>query len=170
MFEAPTDEGHAANPNYSNDHPDASISMFKSKGTSYQGEFVWYPQGDEGGLRYGSFMRPTALMPDASETTVYTEARFGQAYISSQEFIDGGAFGGVAVDVPGWYGKIGEFAVGFGDGHAARVKIRKQGTMYDIQGFDPERYPNRSVMARGAGWRVDCFPAPWIAEHFTGNP
>ena len=109
-------------------------------------------------------------MPDAAQTTVYTEARFGQAYISAQEFIDGGAFGGVAVDIPGWHGRIGEFAVSFGDGHSAKVKIRREGTMYPITGFDSTRYPNRSVMARGPGWRVDCFPAPWVAEHFTGNP
>ena len=115
-------------------------------------------------------MRPLSLMPDASETTLYTEARFGQAYISSQEYIDGGALGGTPVDVPGWYGKIGQFAVGFADGHAAKIKIRKNGTMYPINGFDTERYPNANGMARGAGWRVDCFPAPFVIETFAGNP
>ena len=140
IFHTPTDEGHVANPNYQDPHPDATKSMFLSKGTSYQGEFVWFGAG-EAALRFGSFMRPASLMPDASETTLYTEARFGQAYISSQEFVDGGAFGGTAVDVSGWYGKIGEFAVGFADGHAAKIKIRKTGTMYPIDGFDTERYP-----------------------------
>lgn len=169
IFHAPTDEGHVANPNYQDPHPDASRSMFLSKGNSYMGEFVWF-DGDPGAFRFGAFMRPVSLMPDASQTTLYTEARFGQAYISSQEFVDGGAFGGTAVDVPGWYGKIGEFAVGFADGHSAKIKIRKNGTMYPISGFDPVRYPTAQVMARGAGWRVDCFPAPWVRESFIGNP
>ncbi len=172
IFEAPNDEGHEINPNYTGSWPDDLISMRLSRGTSYQGEFVWFRATPplEGALRYGSFMRPTSLMPDASETTVFTEARFGQAYISAEEFVEGGTLGDVPFDVTGWYGKIGEFAVSFGDGHAAKIKIRKKGTMYHVNEFDILRYPNRRVMARGPGWRVDCFPAPFVAEHFVGNP
>ena len=169
IFRAPNDEGHAVNPNYEDAWVDSRKSMFLSKGTSYQGEFVWFNSGGVG-LRFGTFMRPSSRIPDTAQTVLFTEARFGQAYISSQEFIDGGAFGGTAVDVPGWYGKIGEFAVSFADGHAAKVKIRKQGSVYPISGYDSVRFPFRTVMARGPGWRVDCFPAPFVTEHSAGNP
>ncbi len=176
IFRAPNDEGHAPNPNYEDSWVDSRKSMFLSKGTSYQGEFVWINSSDGDtpvGLRFGTFMRPSTLIPVTSETVLFAESRFGQAYISAQEFINGGAFGGIAVDVPGWYGKIGEFAADFADGHAAKIKIRKEGTMYQMTrgaggGLGGNLF--RSVMARGPNWRVDCFPAPLVKEHSVGLP
>ncbi len=168
-FHAPADVGQTPNPNYWDPWVDSTTSMALSKGTSYQGDFIWFNAGGVG-LRFGTFMRPRDLMPVPSETTLFYESRFGQAFISSQEFIDGGAFGGTAVDVPGWYGDKSKFCVLFADLNAHMVKVRSQGDLFPISSFDPVVYPNRSVMARGPGWRIDCFPAPFIEEHSIGDP
>ncbi len=73
-------------------------SMFHAFGTSYQGDFLWFP-GDwdaygNTGLRYGSFMRPYEMVAKPSELLLFAESRFMQAYLSTTEFIAGGALEG----------------------------------------------------------------------------
>lgn len=174
IFEAPRDEGMVVSTTYdgeplSGNNSDHLLNMFKSKGTSYMGNPINLQAGDKA-YRYCSFMRPTTLMPDPAETVVYSESRFIQALFHSEEFVAAGAFGGTPMPVPGWYGKIGEFNVAFGDGHVARVRIRKEGDVYRHTDFDPVKYPYADIMGRGTGWRTDCFPEKFIVEHWFGNP
>jgi hypothetical protein len=158
-----------SNPNYGGDTPIELRSVNQAKGTSYQGDFVWF-NGGSFGLRFGAFMRPVTLMPDPSQLVLFYESRFSQAFISAEEFIAGGAFGGTPVDVPGWYGKLGEFASSFCDGHAARIKLRRKGDMFPLNSFQ-QNYPTTwQIMARGTGWRIDAFPQKMIREEFVGNP
>src|SRR5262249_24184010 len=114
VFHAPADQGDAPNPNSGPGSNDAAISMAKAYGTSYQGDFLWIPSGNTG-QRFGMFMRPLNMVPAPSETTLFYEARFAQAYISTQEFVAGGAFGGTPTEVPGWYDDKPKFASLFAD-------------------------------------------------------
>src|SRR5262249_17595451 len=143
-----------------------SSSMYKAMGTSYQGDFVWYPS-QEGSLpvskRFGSFMNPVSKIKTGSELLLFYESRFGQAFLSTQEVIDAGTLGdnSVAVDVPGWHGKLGEFNATFCDGSGRKVKCTHQGDMMDIvTQVDPATNPYRNGMLRGNGtnWRYDNFP------------
>ncbi len=72
--------------------------------------------------------------------------------------------------MPGWYGDKSKFGVLFADLSVRTIRLNKSGDMYPIDSFDPVKFPNRLVMARGPGWRIDCFPAPWIEEHYEGDP
>lgn len=166
IFHAPADYGFAPGPS----KPDGGdISVARWTGTSYKGESIYFSVFPNAN-RFGTFMRPLNLIPVPAETTLFYEARFAQAFISSEEFIAGGAFGGIPTTVPGWYGDKSKFCVLFADGGVRTIRLRQSGDMYPIDSFDPVEYPYRSVMARGPGWRIDCFPAPFVVEHPVGNP
>jgi len=170
IFDCPSDAGQIPSSLYGGDTPAQLRRFADAKGTSYQGEFIWF-NSNSVGLRFGSFMRPNNRIPDTGLTLLFYEARFAQAFMHSQEFVDGGAFGGPSLPVPGWHGKMGEFTAVFTDGHGGVLKCRRQGDVFPINGYDPVLFPQRIVMARGrSGWRTDCFPAPMLREYFVGNP
>lgn len=159
-------------------------SMYEMMGTSYQGDFIWYGGPNEGiystARRFGSFLCPTNKIKSSSEMLLFYEGRFAQAYLSSQETIDGGSFPGSAVfDIPGWHGKLGEFSASFCDGSARKVLCKSKGDMVDtLTTFDPTVYPERNVMYRGNGWRYDNFPysdhstnlTDWVKEYGANPP
>ncbi len=160
-------------------------SMYDMMGTSYQGDFIWYggptePGGFSTGRRFGSFLCTTNKIKAPSEMLLFYEGRFAQAYLSSQESVDGGSFPGAAVfDIPGWHGKPGEFSASFCDGSARKVNCKSKGDMVDtLVTFDPTTYPERSVMYRGNGWRYDNFPysdhsdqlLDWVKEYGRNPP
>jgi len=147
--------------------------MWKERGTSYQGDFVWFggpnDLGQPTALRYGSFMRPVSMVPNASETLLFYEGRFAQAFFSTAECA--AVNGGTPIDVAGWHGKMCEFNAVMMDGHAQRITLHNRGDMVDIVSkIDPVQYPYRAGMFRGVGWRYDAFPARFVVEHRTGNP
>jgi len=167
----PGEEGQIPNLNFGADNPTQEVSMFRAVGTSYMGDFIWFPgpTGSEPALRYGSFMRPGNLIPDSGQTIMFYESRFAQAYLSTEEFIKGGGVdGAVTATVKGSHRDFGIFNVGFLDGHADKVKVLKTGTMVNPLTFNGSRYPFRSGMARGNGWRYDAFPEKFIQEYFGG--
>lgn len=185
-FQCPGDQGYARVPNYKPgylytnpctvDELDTALDgpVWRGFGTSYQGDFLWFRGPNELGgqtsLRIGSFMRPLSTVINASETLLFYEGRFAQAFLSTNELRDAGN-GGVAVDVPGWHGKLGEFNTSMLDGHAQKVKHLSRGYQVDLLvNFDPSQYPYRSAMARGNGWRYDSCPGKPVVEHGIGNP
>jgi len=160
-------------------------SMYDMMGTSYQGDFIWYggptePGGYTTARRFGSFLCPSNKIKAPSEMLLFYEGRFAQAYLSTQESVDGGAFPGAEVfDIPGWHGKPGEFSISFCDGSARKAVCRSKGDMIDtLTVFDPQVYPERNVMFRGNGWRYDNFPysdhsdnlIDWVKEYGANPP
>ncbi|MCZ6681963.1 MAG: hypothetical protein O7B26_02195, partial [Planctomycetota bacterium] len=86
-------------------------------------------------------MRPHNLIPVPAETTLFYEARFAQAFIASQEFVDGGGFGGgTPVTVPGWYGDKSKFGVLFADQSVRTIRVNQSGDMFPIDSFDPVKF------------------------------
>ncbi len=185
-YVCPGDTGYAAVPNYrpqwvsaapcTVDELDEGVMspVWQGWGTSFQGDFLWYGGPNEYGSptarRIGSFMRPLSTVVNGSETLLFYEGRFAQAFLSTREIIDAGN-GGVAIDVAGWHGKMCEFNASMLDGHVEKVKLRSRGDQVDLLlNFDPQKYPYRSGMARGNGWRYDAFPGRLVVEHTTGNP
>lgn len=183
-YQCPSDEGTLENPNYEPrfndpqpcDDVQAGVwreSMFRAAGTSYQGDFLWFAttvQGESAANRLGSFMRPSSIMPNAAEQLLFYEGRFGQAWLSAQEWTD--VNGGTALDVPGWHGKLCEFNAVMCDGHAQKVKLCRENDMIDIAASFPaaEWGPFRNILARGNGWRVDALRGPPVRERFRGDP
>lgn len=184
IFHAPRDEGEVATLSSSsfpsglphfNETPDALLSMFKERGTSYRGGSVLMNalNGPLRMQRSDTFMRPQNMMPDTSETVLFSEARFQQATLATEEVVGFGAVGGTQVgEVMGWYNKVGEFNIVFADGHGARVRVRQRGDVFPFNGYDQNQWGVDRVphMVRGPGWRMDCFPAPYIIERTVGNP
>lgn len=174
FFTCPSDQGQISSTLYGGGTPAQLRRFADAKGTSYQGEFIWFVSsylGQTTGLRFSTFMRPTNRIPDASKSLLFYEARFAQAFMHSQEFVAEGPFGGPSVPVTGWHGKYGEFTGAFADGHAETLKCRRQGDVFPMTSYDINTFPLRQVMVRGrSGWRNDCFPAPMVREFFVGNP
>lgn len=185
-YHCPTDTGAANNPNYfpvcSDPRPcsaaeadeRAAASMYAAKGTSYQGDFIWFAGVEEGqpvARRFGSFLRPASTMVSASELTLFYETRFAQAFLSTQERADawGAAAGGAVVAVPGWHGAESRFNVLLCDGNVRTVSVRPRGDALDVVSlFPPDDATPRSAMIRGSGWRIDNLPmasGAWIVEH-----
>lgn len=164
-FQCPSDKGMVDLANgYVDAYPTSVTSMWESKGTSYQGEFIWFNAGTHG-LRVGPFLRPSNLIPQSAEVVLFFESRFAQAYLQSSEYVAGGPFGGDVVDIPGWHGKLGQFNVAFTDGNVRNITVLKQGWVTNPQSYNQNEYPLRDVMIRGRSWRVDCFPERLIREN-----
>lgn len=148
-------------------------SMFEAFGTSFQGDFLWYPGPTDiygpTALRYGSFMRPYELVTNPSELLLFAESRFMQAYLSTKEFLDGGALEGDPASVASWH-EPGGFNLLLIDGHVINAPISVSGSLIPLDSFPINDYQYRSVMARGSGWRVDAFPEAFVVERRQGNP
>lgn len=161
-------------------------SMYSAVGTSYQGDFISFrgvASNDRPvAKRPGAFLLPSSRMQQPDQLLLFYEARFAQAMLSTQEAVDaGGAFGGTALDIPGWHGKLGEFNVAAADGSARKVTLLSRGSAVDTAAvFDAAKFPYRSVMYRGRNndWRYDNLPytdnnpdslADWVTEYITGN-
>ena len=148
-------------------------SMYQAFGTSFQGDFIWFPGGGDiygsTGLRYGSFMRPYEMVTKPSELLLFAESRFMQAYMSTAEFIAGGAFKGDPTAVAPWHASAG-FNLLLIDGHVMNAPINVSGSLIPLDSFPLDDYPYRVVMARGSGWRVDSFPEAFVVERRVGNP
>ena len=169
LYRCPGNEGQVANPDYGGDTPDSLESMFKYKGNSYQGDFIWYRSGNTG-YRYGSFMRPVNQFTDTGKNLLFYECRFAQAFLTTEEFAPSLNFTPVTSPIPGSHAKLGDFNVSFADGHAARIKVLPRGTMVNPNSLDANRYPYRDGMARGLEWWYDNFPRPFILEEGVGDP
>lgn len=166
-YVCPGDTGIVKNPNYEPRYHDAAPfsaaegkeiferSVVQATGTSYQGDFLWVAAHDKGlaARRFGPFLRPQSVIPSASETLLFYDARLAQALMST---VAAGA--DVPLDVPGWHGRSCEFNTVMADGHAQRIRVRKQGDVMPAPGL-----PATSPFLRGSGWRYDCLPeAPEI--------
>jgi len=183
VFGCPSDVGAAQSliyePYYSDPAPCTSdeaeivhTSMYQAFGTSFQGDFIWFPGNlgnDSTGLRYGSFMRPYELVTNPSELLLFAESRFMQAYISTKEFVAEGALGGDPTSVASWHEPDG-FNLLLIDGHVINAPISVSGSLIPLDSFPINDYQYRSVMARGSGWRVDSFPEAFVVERRQGNP
>jgi prepilin-type processing-associated H-X9-DG protein len=144
--------------------------MFEAQGVSYFGDFIRpEPAREEPAKRIGSFMRPANLIPDASVTTLFYDTRFVQAFLQTAEFIAGGGISGTPLTVTGHHRDIGLFNVSFCDGHTEKVKVLKKGTMVNPNTYNARAYPLQKLMARGNGWRIDCFPERLVLEYFGRN-
>lgn len=156
-------------------------SMYDAFGNSYQGDFIWF-QGFESGSpvakRFGSFLLPSSRMKAPSELLLFYEARFAQAFLSTEEMLDSGLTE-VAGDIPGWHGRLGEFNILHCDGAARKVKLFSRGYMMEgLVEFNPFEFcPNVAVIrGRGTNWRYDNLPyadcdfmRDWVTEYAAGN-
>ncbi|MFO0973218.1 MAG: hypothetical protein U1A27_07255 [Phycisphaerae bacterium] len=184
-YRCPADTGAQPNPNYTPSYVDPAPcdadaaaevigrSMTDAKGTSYQGDFLWFADRSGDALvarRFGSFMRPASTMLAASELTLFYETRFAQAYLSTREAQDasGGALAPTPLDVPGWHGPGSQFNLLLCDGNVRTVTLRHANDALDaVLAFPPGLADVRSVMIRGAGWRIDNLPLTeqgWVIE------
>ncbi len=181
MFRDPGSDGTVPGLEYTGGGPAAEQSMFLAKGNSYQGDFFWFSSNEPGlppppkgqsqvAYRFGTFMRPQNLIPDAGQTILFYEHRFAQAYLQTEEYIRGSRSGGTPTSVRGAHGDLGKFNVTFADGHASGVTVLARGYMANPLMFDGKRYPLRSAMIRGNSWRYDTFPEKLITEYFAGDP
>lgn len=172
IFRCPGNDGQVPSPDYGGNDADEIESMFKSKGNSYQGDFIRFcgsSCNSDPGYRYGSFMRPANQFTDTGKVILFYESRFSQAFLFTEEFSP--TFGFTPTDVMGSHSRRGEFNVSFVDGHESRIRVARRGTMVDPNSLDPVRYPYRIGMARGLSeWQYDNFPLPFVKEYFFGDP
>lgn len=179
LFACPADTGAVSDvfyvPVYSDPAPctqeeaDAIVrrSMAEAKGTSYQGDFIWYSASSDSsaGAREGSFMRPSELFVNPAETLLFYEARFAQAFMCSEESVS--IWGsGKPSSIASWHESSGAQNILNADGHVQSVVINVSGSL-----LDPLSLPSDLVIRfRGAGWRYDAYPEARILERGPGIP
>lgn len=176
VYRCPSDIGNAPLPDTNYNQRDSLAErdyyrkcVFLASGNSYQGDFLWINAGGSSAARFGSFFRPAQAFPNPSETLLFTEARFPQAYLSSDETIAAGSFSTAqALDVQSWHGRQ-KHNVLFVDGHAQPIELHRSGSMIPVTNFPADFY-TRTLLFRGPGWRYDAFPDEYVVEHATGDP
>ncbi len=173
MFRCPGDEGQVPGLQYGGADQPSIESMFASKGNSYQGDFIWFDEtinGKVAALRFGTFMRPSNMIPETGQTILFYEARFPQAFLHTTETSRSRSFPGhQPANVWGSHRDLGVFNVSFADSHVEKIRVLGNGTMANPLMFDGRRYPYRTSMIRGKGWRYDTQPEPMMVETGGGK-
>jgi type II secretory pathway pseudopilin PulG len=169
-FHCPADTGYPAVGDWSTDPMDydapmqsAGIPCFEYLGNSYRDNstgIVWLAGSIlmRGIVSSGSVGHAAWAVPVPNETVLYSEAVFNWAARTPPNYPE-------IPDLSGWHGSGAADNIAYVDGSARLTAVGQQHQWdpaeLQAMGFSPD-FINEPYyfLHRGAGWRMDCYPAP----------